>query len=88
MKIADLRQEYMRESLDENNVARDPFVQFDRWFNEAIKADADAERDDARYRLGSRHAAIEFWQGRANRPHDRVLYSRSDAGWKIERLAP
>ena len=38
MKIADLRQEYMRESLDEENVARDPFVQFDRWFNEAIKA--------------------------------------------------
>ena len=38
MKIADLRQEYMRESLDEENVARDPYAQFDRWFKEAIEA--------------------------------------------------
>ena len=210
MKIADLRQEYMRESLDEENAARDPFTQFDRWFNEAIKAElpmlnamtlatvsasgqpaarivllkgVDArgfvfytdyasrkgaelaanpraalvfywielerevriegrvekvsapESDEyfASRPLGSRHAAIaspqsavvpnravlearfaeadklhgdaparpahwggyrvlptaiEFWQGRANRLHDRLLYSRIDAAWKIERLAP
>ncbi len=31
---------------------------------------------------------IEFWQGRENRLHDRFLYSRNDAGWNIERLAP
>jgi pyridoxamine 5'-phosphate oxidase len=31
---------------------------------------------------------LEFWQGRADRLHDRLLYTRDRAGWKIERLAP
>ena len=32
---------------------------------------------------------IEFWQGGANRLHDRFEYSaQADGGWKIERLAP
>jgi pyridoxamine 5'-phosphate oxidase len=31
---------------------------------------------------------IEFWQGRPNRMHDRLLYSRTKTGWKIERLQP
>ena len=31
---------------------------------------------------------IEFWQGRANRLHDRILYRRENENWKIERLAP
>jgi pyridoxamine 5'-phosphate oxidase len=31
---------------------------------------------------------IEFWQGRANRLHDRILYTRSSASWKISRLSP
>ena len=44
--------------------------------------------------------SIEFWQGRSSRLHDRIKYTlensaynaatdtRSDASWKIERLAP
>jgi pyridoxamine 5'-phosphate oxidase len=32
--------------------------------------------------------AIEFWQGRENRLHDRILYSRRGEEWVIERLAP
>lgn len=36
-----------------------------------------------------RPAAIEFWQGRPNRLHDRLLYTlRPEGGWKIARLAP
>ena len=32
---------------------------------------------------------IEFWQGRENRLHDRLVYQRqSDGSWRIERLAP
>ena len=32
---------------------------------------------------------IEFWQGRANRLHDRIRYSlQQDYNWKIERLSP
>jgi pyridoxamine 5'-phosphate oxidase len=31
---------------------------------------------------------FEFWQGRANRLHDRVRYRKADNGWIIERLSP
>lgn len=33
-------------------------------------------------------STIEFWQGRQNRLHDRLRYSRTAVGWQIERLAP
>jgi len=31
---------------------------------------------------------IEFWQGRANRVHDRLLYTRVGGDWRIQRLEP
>jgi pyridoxamine 5'-phosphate oxidase len=31
---------------------------------------------------------IEFWQGRADRLHDRLRYTRAGSAWRIERLAP
>lgn len=32
--------------------------------------------------------AVELWEHRENRLHDRVLYTRDGAGWRRERLAP
>ena len=33
-------------------------------------------------------SSIEFWQGRNNRLHDRILYERSIYGWSLRRLSP
>ena len=33
-------------------------------------------------------STVEFWQGRSSRLHDRLRYTKSADGWKIERLAP
>ncbi|MEX0692738.1 MAG: pyridoxamine 5'-phosphate oxidase [Gemmatimonadales bacterium] len=33
-------------------------------------------------------SVIEFWQGRAGRLHDRLVYRREKAGWSLTRLAP
>jgi pyridoxamine 5'-phosphate oxidase len=35
-----------------------------------------------------RPVAIEFWQGRKNRLHDRLRYVRAGDRWHVERLAP
>jgi pyridoxamine 5'-phosphate oxidase len=32
--------------------------------------------------------AIEFWQGRMSRLHDRIRYARDGERWRIERLSP
>lgn len=31
---------------------------------------------------------VEFWQGRPDRLHDRLLYQRAEAGWTVARLSP
>lgn len=38
------------------------------------------------YRLT--HLVVEFWQGRANRLHDRIRFSRTGGEWSRERLYP
>lgn len=32
--------------------------------------------------------AVEFWQGRQDRMHDRIRYRLENSNWKVERLAP
>jgi pyridoxamine 5'-phosphate oxidase len=48
----------------------------------------DVERPDewGGYRMSL--DVVEFWQGRANRLHDRLLFTRTDDGWLLERLQP
>jgi pyridoxamine 5'-phosphate oxidase len=38
MNVADLRQEYMRSGLSEAQADRDPMRQFERWFEDALRA--------------------------------------------------
>ena len=38
------------------------------------------------YRL--KPETFEFWQGRRNRMHDRIVFRRVDGRWRCERLAP
>ncbi|HEV8593557.1 MAG TPA: pyridoxamine 5'-phosphate oxidase [Pyrinomonadaceae bacterium] len=38
-ELADLRREYLRETLDKSSVDADPFVQFAKWMNEALASE-------------------------------------------------
>ncbi|SDO42002.1 Pyridoxamine 5'-phosphate oxidase [Klenkia soli] len=38
------------------------------------------------YRVRPR--TVEFWQGGHDRLHDRLRFTRTDAGWSVDRLAP
>jgi pyridoxamine 5'-phosphate oxidase len=61
----------------------------DARYHDVVRATGDKPRRPAHwggYRLMP--VEIEFWQGRANRLHDRLLYSKAALGWKITRLAP
>jgi pyridoxamine 5'-phosphate oxidase len=35
-----------------------------------------------------RPAMFEFWQGRRDRLHDRLVYRAAGGGWRVERLEP
>jgi pyridoxamine 5'-phosphate oxidase len=68
----------------------------------ASRAELEAKVDEMRRRFGDGEIPlppfwggyrviperIEFWQGRANRLHDRVLHTRTTEGWRAERLQP
>jgi pyridoxamine 5'-phosphate oxidase len=50
--------------------------------------DTDVSRPDYWGGYLLRPDAIEFWQGRESRMHDRFVYSRKGDTWRVERLAP
>lgn len=58
-------------------------------FDDAVRTTGSAPARPAHwggYRLTP--VAIEFWQGRENRLHDRLRFSKENQRWRIERLAP
>ncbi|MEQ1774046.1 MAG: pyridoxamine 5'-phosphate oxidase [Burkholderiales bacterium] len=58
-------------------------------YQAAVKTHGDAVQRPAHwggYRLMP--VEIEFWQGRENRLHDRLLFSKTTGGWRLSRLAP
>jgi len=77
------------------NASRQSTVVPDRQTLESRYADIERRHGDRAERPASWGGyrvipdAIEFWQGRANRLHDRLLYRKSTEGvWGIVRLAP
>ncbi|MDX6607083.1 MAG: pyridoxamine 5-phosphate oxidase [Solirubrobacterales bacterium] len=64
--------------------------ELDRRYEEMINelGDADPGRPEQWGGYLVRPDAIEFWQGRESRMHDRFRYSREGGGWRIDRLAP
>jgi pyridoxamine 5'-phosphate oxidase len=64
--------------------------ELERRYEELVRelGDADPVRPDEWGGYLVRPKAIEFWQGRESRMHDRFLYTRTEDGWRIERLAP
>ncbi len=38
MNIASIRKEYQQQSLSENDIEKDPFLQFGKWWNDALRA--------------------------------------------------
>ncbi|MDH4150099.1 MAG: pyridoxamine 5'-phosphate oxidase [Betaproteobacteria bacterium] len=67
----------------------DSRAELEQKFATAIEHHGDAPRRPPHwggYRL--QPVAVEFWQGRPNRLHDRLLYTRDSGRWSIRRLAP
>ena len=66
-------------------------AQLDQLYLEAVEkfGKEDVSRPSAWGGYAIRPERIEFWQGRANRMSDRLLYSRTvDGNWQRSRLAP
>jgi pyridoxamine 5'-phosphate oxidase len=63
----------------------------DAAFADAERQFGDVDRIPAPENWGGwriRPQSVEFWQGRPNRMHDRLVFERLDGDWRLRRLAP
>jgi pyridoxamine 5'-phosphate oxidase len=63
----------------------------DAAFADAERRFGDIDRIPAPENWGGwriRPQSVEFWQGRPNRMHDRLVFERLDGDWRLRRLAP
>lgn len=74
MTIADIRTSYERDSLSESDVARDPYQQFARWFEEALAAP-----------VAEANAMTLSTVSAGGRPSSRIVLLK---GFEVERPAP
>ncbi len=71
------------EPLESHAILEERFAHFDQRFE---GEDVPRPHSWGGYLLAP--ARIEFWEGRPNRMHDRILYSRSESDWGVTRLQP
>lgn len=69
--------------LPDRSALESRFAQFEAKFR-----DTDPPRPPHWGGYALRPTAIEFWQGRPSRLHDRLRYARVDGHWRRERLSP
>lgn len=60
----------------------------DKKFSELLKSGIPLNKPDHWGGYLVKPTEIEFWQGRENRLHDRIIYKNDDKNWKFYRLSP
>jgi len=68
--------------VEDRTVLEDAWAEVDRQF----PGDVPAPPNWGGFRVAP--DTVEFWQGRANRLHDRLRFRRTGSDWVVERLAP
>lgn len=95
-RIAGLRREYNGRTLEGDRLEKNPFNQFENWFEDALTADfteglegMQISRPEFWGGFRVKPIMFEFWQGRKSRLHDRARYlKREESIWQMIRLAP
>ena len=84
--LSNLRKEYLQSGIVREDLKSNPVEQFVLMKKKYSKGEIPLPEFWGGYRIVPQ--SIEFWQGRANRLHDRFIYERQENEWTISRLSP